>query len=192
MANLSLPLPSVPLPIPTSHHPPLSPSFHSVLLVFRGGARKQGECGGDQPDGGGQGSASQPQLECRLPHRQWRPLWALHHPHQPHHQWGHADSGQGKKKATHQAYSNVWFCLFQNKTLFRNIVHYSTLHLQAACLLLLWDASMLIWVSHCPHWIICNFSNWSTITANRAISCTYFYRSSFSLSLLPPAPSAPF
>lgn len=78
--------------------PPLPPPPAFCLLVFGGGAGEQGERGGDQPDSGGPGSAPQSQLERRVPHRQRRPLWTLHHPHQPHHQRGHADGGQGERK----------------------------------------------------------------------------------------------
>lgn len=69
----------------------------SCSTVFRGGPGEQGQRGGHQPDGGGQGPAPQSQLERRLPHRQRRSHRTLHHPHQPHHQRGHADSGQGKR-----------------------------------------------------------------------------------------------
>lgn len=69
----------------------------SCSAVFRGGPGEQGQRGGHEPDSGGQGPAPQSQLERRLPHRQRRSHRTLHHPHQPHHQRGHADSGQGKR-----------------------------------------------------------------------------------------------
>lgn len=72
--------------------PPLRP------VVFWGGAGEQGERGGNQLDGGGQGPAPQPQLERCLSHRERRPLRTLRHPHQPHHQWGHVDRGQGETR----------------------------------------------------------------------------------------------
>lgn len=69
----------------------------SRSTVFRGGPGEQGQRGGHEPDSGGQGPAPQSQLERRLPHRQRRSHRTLHHPHQPHHQRGHADSGQGER-----------------------------------------------------------------------------------------------
>lgn len=65
------------------------------FAVRRGSPRKPGGDRGRKPHGAGPRSAQVTKLECRLPHYQWGPLGALHHPHGPRHQRGHGHRGEG-------------------------------------------------------------------------------------------------